>query len=356
MAAMKTSDSVKREVQRSVSTGQMKLLGNKHKATSLPSAGKQVRESPSSQKGYHTPQTPRPSKIQKKEDKGNSKSKDHMQGVKSVLVNKDEGLSQKTLPHPTNIHGFMTVLVTPFPCEILFRVGSTFGMRKDFEALCPRQVVEEQIFTMMACKATWMQHHITTPTIWSLPPSFSDDILKERALEQILTEYCKYWMEPFSTLKFVYLSLKDETQHWFLAVISIYEKLVYHLDCDLLALALIRRWEVIRTVLSDFEQVIASNKYPVTFIGTDIKFDKWEIVDAKTIPQSDDKNDSSAVWVMEWVDMEHAFQPNIFEKLDMDLVRMRTTINLITGDQNELRKVIEKKSEEFWLEHGLPHP
>ncbi|KAJ1428169.1 Papain-like cysteine peptidase superfamily [Sesbania bispinosa] len=113
--------------------------------------------------------------------------------------------------------------------EVLFRVGNQFGRRKDFNSLCPDMVVHEEIITMAAVKGTWVQYQGSCPSVWYCPPSFVVDILSGDTIAEILNKYCEHWMQPFPSLKYVYIPVKDEGGHWFLIVASMDEKIVYHL-------------------------------------------------------------------------------------------------------------------------------
>ncbi|GAU28459.1 hypothetical protein TSUD_294630 [Trifolium subterraneum] len=73
----------------------------------------------------------------------------------------------------------------------------------------------------MAMKTTWSQYRAVNKTVWSLPPTFAVDVIQGTNIEVLATKYGADWMIPYTTLKYIYVPIKDKSEHWYLMVISI---------------------------------------------------------------------------------------------------------------------------------------
>ncbi|CAJ2652777.1 unnamed protein product [Trifolium pratense] len=55
-------------------------------------------------------------------------------------------------------------------------------------------------------------------------------LLEGTNIEVLAKKYVADWMIPYTTLKYIYVPIKDIFEHWYLMVISIKDHIVYHLD------------------------------------------------------------------------------------------------------------------------------
>lgn len=55
----------------------------------------------------------------------------------------------------------------------MIQIGGFKVSRLELHCLCPNEVVEDQIFNLMAMKTTWSQYTAANKTVWSLPQTFA---------------------------------------------------------------------------------------------------------------------------------------------------------------------------------------
>ncbi|KAJ1391548.1 Ulp1 protease family, C-terminal catalytic domain [Sesbania bispinosa] len=241
------------------------------------------------------------------------------------------------------------------PREVIFRMGEMVGTREDFECLCPNKKIENKIFTMLAMKATWTQHHITNKTVWSLPPSFVEDILLGHTIEDLLTTYADYWMKPFEALKYIYVPMKDATSNWYLMVISLNERALYHLSSIQDPTLLDERAHIMKNVCNVVAQMVSTECYASVSLKGKMDVGMWEVVDTSVLGKYD-PNIDTAVYLLDWISMEMGFQPNWMDLVlylplvykREDVIRMSCVKELLLGDHNDCLKVLQTKSEIFW--------
>ncbi|KAJ1378119.1 Ulp1 protease family, carboxy-terminal domain protein [Sesbania bispinosa] len=68
---------------------------------------------------------------------------------------------------------------------------------------------------------------------------------------------------------------------------------------------------------------------------------------ARINPGSSDSN-NSALWVLDWMAMDYTFQPNVHGVINENKVRMKTTMSLLLGTHNEVRKNLKAKAENYY--------
>ncbi|KAJ1386864.1 Ulp1 protease family, C-terminal catalytic domain [Sesbania bispinosa] len=223
------------------------------------------------------------------------------------------------------------------PREVIFRMGDMVGTREDFECLCPNKKIENKIFTMLAMKATWTQHHITNKTVWSLPPSFVEDILLGHTIEDLLTTYADYWMKPFEALKYIYVPMKDATSNWYLMVISLNERALYHLSSIQDPTLLDERAHIMKNVCNVVAQMVSTECYASVSLKGKMDVGMWEVVDTSVLGKYD-PNIDTAVYLLDWISMEMGFQPNWMDLKREDVIRMSCVKELLLGDHNDCLK------------------
>ncbi|KAJ1413783.1 hypothetical protein SESBI_19275 [Sesbania bispinosa] len=184
--------------------------------------------------------------------------------------------------------------------ELLMKSEHTMAYRRDFECLCPGNKISNEMITLMARKCTWMQQYVTLQTTWSLPPKFAHDICEGATVGDLVSDYVFEWMHSFKDLKH-----------------------------------------------GDFiSKIVATNYYPPSFGDVYMNLFDWEIMEAPGMLNTG-QSKNSTVWVMDWMNMEHCFQPNLHGKLNENAVRMRLALELITGDHNEIKTKLQEKVDIF---------
>ncbi|KAJ1387293.1 hypothetical protein SESBI_40115 [Sesbania bispinosa] len=87
---------------------------------------------------------------------------------------------------------------------------------------------------------------------------------------------------------------------------------------------------------------MTSDWLPIEFVNKPNNIDSWEI---KGVTPKHEDNIDSALWVLEWMAMDYAFQPNVHGVINESKVRMRIAMTLLLGSHNELRKSLEARAE-----------
>ncbi|KAJ1433394.1 Ulp1 protease family, carboxy-terminal domain protein [Sesbania bispinosa] len=84
--------------------------------------------------------------------------------------------------------------------------------------------------------------------------------------------------------------------------------------------------------------------------GLDIMKDvgAWEISDLKW-PSTGARSNNSVVWVLSWLDMDYAFQPNITPVLDQNVVRMKIVMQLLLCTHNSHSVTLILKAHNYCL-------
>ncbi|KAJ1431092.1 hypothetical protein SESBI_07332 [Sesbania bispinosa] len=106
--------------------------------------------------------------------------------------------------------------------------------------------------------------------------------------------------------------------------------------------------EVIRKVAEAIGGIIQSPRYKD--IGLDLTKDvgAWEISDLKW-PSTGARSNNSAVWVLSWLDMDYAFQPNITPVLNENVVRMKIVMQLLLCTHNSHSVTLILKAHNYCL-------
>ncbi|KAJ1422687.1 hypothetical protein SESBI_12878 [Sesbania bispinosa] len=131
----------------------------------------------------------------------------------------------------------------------------------------------------------------------------------------------------------IYVPIREGVDSWYLMVVSMENEMVYHLDpyplsgqCE----------KVVHFMTSDW--------LGMNFLNPPNDMETWEI---RTINPSQDNINSihTTLWVLEWMAMDCAFQPNVQQYLNQDRVRMKTAMMILLEGNNELRKTLESRAE-----------
>ncbi|KAJ1443880.1 Ulp1 protease family, C-terminal catalytic domain [Sesbania bispinosa] len=217
------------------------------------------------------------------------------------------------------------------PSEVLFKLGDSTLTRDEMSWFChPNEIREKE----------------NGHSFWILPPEFVNDVYKWNA-ETILEKYAKDWMPPLLGLKYIYVPVQECTSQWWLMVISINERVVYHLDSFLEDRSQHARKLTIDKMCMVLSQCIASSDYYPTKDFKHINMDKWEIKVFDKNPY-EPYGENSAVWIIEWMHMMDAFPTNFVSQINEQVVRMRICLGLLCGHHNELWPEIQEKADYFW--------
>ncbi|KAK7259890.1 hypothetical protein RIF29_25505 [Crotalaria pallida] len=129
----------------------------------------------------------------------------------------------------------------------------------------------------------------------------------------------------------------QENGHWFLMVISIDDQTIYHLDSNLHVDMILPRCRAMRKMCNVIHQIVNS-----AYFGGNIhrqqEYCDWEMTKARGIPNTGN-SDSSSVWVVDWLEMDDSFQPNLLIGVLKEAhVRVKTSIGLLMGPYNLLKR------------------
>ncbi|KAG4969339.1 hypothetical protein JHK82_035022 [Glycine max] len=211
---------------------------------------------------------------------------------------------------------------------------------------------ETQIILFMCLKVAYSQLY-RTRSVWCMPPAFAVDVINGSPVETLIEHYGKDWMPPFSDLKLIYIPIIQNSAHWYLMVIDMNDRNIYHLDCDLTSQAAYQRKDTIKimanVMLSVLEIVFPTQEFVIGFDGMDC----WDIIEARGIPNCG-SSEKSTLWVLEWMQMEESFVSLLYGVLEEKAVRMKVAMILLLGTHNQCRGELITNAERNWHDsiHG----
>ncbi|KAJ1409098.1 Ulp1 protease family, C-terminal catalytic domain [Sesbania bispinosa] len=223
------------------------------------------------------------------------------------------------------------------PSEVIFKCRGVVGTINDFDTLSPDRGLSPEIITFVANKTMFEQEQLKKPTVWSFPPSFVMDVMRKKTMEELIIEYLIEWMPHYSDLKYmsIYVPIEEASGHWYLIVISLVEKVVYHLD------SLLDEKNV-----NPRRFTIGKVHFPPDFGKGWVEVENWEVTEA--IGNNYGTWSDSAIWVCDWMKMEGSFQPNFHGSMNEKLVRMKIAMSLLAGGHNECWETLKAKVDTFW--------
>ncbi|WJX51926.1 hypothetical protein P8452_38082 [Trifolium repens] len=219
--------------------------------------------------------------------------------------------------------------------------------RADFDTLTPGNMINHKIVTLVCMRSTWMQESYNRGAVWFLPPAFADDVFLGKTIEELIATYCKDWMPSYPRLKYIYVPINTSSDHWFLMVISMQLQTIYHLNSYCGIGDVKPRRATISIISRTLECMVSAALYGTTFLGRSTEFNEWPIEEAHGIPNCGHSN-NAAVWVIDWMDMDQCFTPNIQGELKENMIRVKTASNLVLGVYNDLWDFIEEEAKNFW--------
>ncbi|QHO19987.1 Ulp1 protease family, carboxy-terminal domain protein [Arachis hypogaea] len=101
--------------------------------------------------------------------------------------------------------------------------------RSDFEHFIPDRPISDKILELTALRCTDDQSDVSFKTTWQLSPRFVVDVFSKINLKKKMEHYIYKFMQPIPDLKFIYVPIQ-EGDHWYLMVISVCDRTIYHLD------------------------------------------------------------------------------------------------------------------------------
>ncbi|QHN92703.1 Ulp1 protease family, carboxy-terminal domain protein [Arachis hypogaea] len=177
------------------------------------------------------------------------------------------------------------------------------------------------------------------------------DVFSKTDLKKKMEDYIYKFMQPTADLKFIYVPIQ-EGDHWYLMVISLCDRTIYHLDTHFNDDRIRYRERVMRTLTHVLEQVITSNFYKDDGIQEYNKqFHDYKIKRPEDIPQCSSSMNSTT-WVMKWMDMTYDFKPNGNNKLEDHDIRMITAVHILRSRINHKKSQIIASVQEFWNMHS----
>ncbi|KAL2965990.1 hypothetical protein AAZX31_16G092400 [Glycine max] len=198
----------------------------------------------------------------------------------------------------------------------------------------------------MALKVAYSQLY-RTRSVWCMPPAFAVDVINGSPVETLIQHYGKDWMPPFSNLNLIYITIVQNSAHWYLMVIDINDRKIYHLDCDLTSETAYERKDSIKimanVMLSVLEIVFPTQEFVIGFDGMDC----WDIVEARGIPNCG-SSEKSSLWVLEWMQMEESFVSLLYGVLEEKAVRMKVAMIVLLGTHNQCKGELIRNAERNW--------
>ncbi|KAJ1404244.1 Ulp1 protease family, C-terminal catalytic domain [Sesbania bispinosa] len=202
--------------------------------------------------------------------------------------------------------------------EVVFKLGVTKATINDFSCFCPGRSIE-----------------------------LDDDVLAGLSKENVARLYILDWMNPFTCLKYIYVPIKEDNGHIYLMVVSLEEQTIYHMDSNPEQGHLNDRRENIQKLSAMLLFLMLSEWFSISYVNSPKNIDTWDI---KQITPPNEGTDSvdSVLWVLQWMAMDFAFQPNVHGVMQDNVVRMKTALLLLLGSHNELRKNLEARAEVYY--------
>ncbi|RHN38519.1 putative Ulp1 protease family catalytic domain-containing protein [Medicago truncatula] len=174
-----------------------------------------------------------------------------------------------------------------------------------------------------------------------------EDVARGNAIEDLHAYYGKDWLGHFERLRLIYVPIEDSRGHWSLMVISIDDSKIYQLDSHLTVDVREGRRKTIRDIGAALAKLIEIVYDGCMSFCALPDFQYWDIELATGIPNCG-TSDNSALWVVEWMNMESSFTNNLMGVIDEDVSRMAVTMRLLTGNHNECNNDLIKNARDYW--------
>ncbi|KAL4389985.1 Ulp1 protease family, carboxy-terminal domain protein [Arachis hypogaea] len=227
------------------------------------------------------------------------------------------------------------------PEEELVRFRDCVLMRHHFGTLQLGQIPDDEFFHAFAMRMTLSNDALDGRHFWSLPPSFARDVREGKLVTELINNYKEIWMKPSMTLHYAYFPIKENSGHWYLAVIGFREGVIYLLDSCTGEEENINRRAFVRNLGDMVSRMVGNPSYPIEFSRITGDLMNFRISPVERVPACQQR-DTSAVLVLNWMAMGDTFQHNLHHKMDEYMVRVHTALALLMAPFNEARHWMPK--------------
>ncbi|XLT44369.1 hypothetical protein HN873_036973 [Arachis hypogaea] len=141
-------------------------------------------------------------------------------------------------------------------------------------------------------------------------------------------------------LKFIYVPIKEEGDHWYLMVISLLDEKLYQFDSNLNDDQVEPRQEIMKSLALKLSDMVTFGHYL-----------KGDIPERKDFMNSDVKEARGrdfGLWVLQWLSMKEKFNPILSGILNEQYIRTSVVVDLLLGVFNDYKYEFQKKSDESW--------
>ncbi|XP_025643271.1 uncharacterized protein [Arachis hypogaea] len=230
------------------------------------------------------------------------------------------------------------------PSETMINVDDTIVTREELACLAPGRPISDKIIKLVVMKATWDQ---ANKTFWMLPPSFAVEHFMGHSLDKMNATYIYRFMPVAPDLKFIYVPIKEEGDHWYLMVISLLDGKLYQFDSNLNDDQVEPRQEIMKSLALKLSDMVTSGHYLKGDIPERKDFMNFDVKEVRGVPKCPQSRDSG-LWVLQWLSMREKFNPTVSGILNEQYIRTSVVVDLLLGVFNDHKYEFQKKSNEFW--------
>ncbi|GAU48369.1 hypothetical protein TSUD_282690 [Trifolium subterraneum] len=139
------------------------------------------------------------------------------------------------------------------------------------------------------------------------------------------------YMPDFANLKMIYVPIEDhDYQHWYLMVIHIEDRTIYHLDTNMDGSAVKMRHVKMHSIAEALSLLTLSIFNGDVPLCTFPDFQEWDIVEPHGIPNYE-HSANSGLWVTEWLQRESCFNDPVIGGMDETVMRMKIVMRILIG-------------------------
>ncbi|KAJ1398180.1 Ulp1 protease family, C-terminal catalytic domain, partial [Sesbania bispinosa] len=145
----------------------------------------------------------------------------------------------------------------------------------------------------------------------------------------------------------IYVPFEDFNGHWSLIVVCLKEGMIYHFDSFHDPQTTAEKHKIIHTVCNNIGEMLHCTPYPGEYFSAFHDLGEWEITQANNVANTTN-HENSGVSVLDWMSMCDAFTANVSPLKNANVVRMKTTLNLVQRLHNSIAEQVKEKAEAFW--------
>ncbi|KAK7272932.1 hypothetical protein RIF29_13975 [Crotalaria pallida] len=168
-------------------------------------------------------------------DHGDVSTKSDPNASKLSII--QQKLRPKYRPTPSMQLSFMQELVALYafatkldPSDVIFKNKDTMLKRRDILDIPSGRHIDPDIIRLMALKLMIVEKENIDPLFWAFPPSFAEDIQNGATVDNIRARYISTWMPQSKYLRYVFIPICENGDHWYLMVVSLQNEMLYRLD------------------------------------------------------------------------------------------------------------------------------